>query len=208
MTFISKVIKYVIATQKKLCYSLNIVRGMNRMKKEERGIFEAKDLACYIKEKYYEYTNGLKSITPIKMQKALYFCFAFWSGFVNKGKIDSELFQDQNDRLFDDRIEAWSYGPVVPNVYFNERESLLFRKKSQEQEAIKRVEVILNGNQFLAETLDAILNDVFEVSDFKLVNISHMDKSWQNHFHEEKNKHNEEIPKEEIINEYTTRKCN
>ena len=42
MTFISKVIKYVIATQKKLCYSLDIVRGMDGMKKEERGILEKK----------------------------------------------------------------------------------------------------------------------------------------------------------------------
>ena len=139
MTFISKVIEYVIATQKKLWYSLSKDRVDEIMKKEKEGIFSAKDLACYIKMKYNEYTNGIKSITPIKMQKALYFCFAFWSGFVNKGKLDSEIFQEQNDTLFDDKIEAWAYGPVVPDVYFDERESLLFKKTSQEEEAISKI---------------------------------------------------------------------
>ncbi len=33
-----------------------------------------------------------------------------------------------------------------------------------------------------------------------------MDKSWQNHFHENDKKHNEVIPQEEIVNEYSIKK--
>lgn len=174
--------------------------------KKERGIFEAKDLACYIKAKYFEYTKGTKEITLIKMQKALYFCFAYWAGFVNKGKMDNQISQDQNDRLFADDFEAWAYGPVVPEVYFNERDAMFFRTKKEEQDAVKRVEVILDNNSILKETIDSLLNDIFEISDFKLVSLSHVDKSWQNHFDTYTKKHNELIPPEEIINEYTTKK--
>lgn len=181
-------------------------RGVNNMKKA--GIFEAKDLACYIKSKYEEFTEYTKEITPIKMQKALYFCFAYWAGFVKKGKIDNQVSSNENELLFDDKIEAWAYGPVVPSVYFNEKIPDFLKIKKLEEDAINRVEVVLNNNGFLRETIDSILQDVFEISDFKLVSISHMDKSWQNHFSSADSKHNEEIPKEEIINEYTAKKFN
>lgn len=192
-----------------LCYSIARiigVRGVKEMKKS--GLFEAKDLACYIKGEYDKYTKGTKAITPIKMQKALYFCFAYWAGFVRKGKIDNQILSSENELLFDDRIEAWAYGPVVPSVYFNEKLPDFLKIKRLETEAREKVEVILNSNDFLKETIDSILNDVFEISDFKLVSISHMDKSWQNHFSSTDSKHNEEIPKEEIINEYTAKEFN
>jgi len=175
-------------------------------RKDKKGIFEAKDLACYIKAKYSEYTKGTKAITPIKMQKALYFCFAYWAGFVNKGKIDQVISQEENNMLFSDKFEAWAYGPVVPSVYFNERTAMFFRTNKEELEAVKKVEVVLDNNAYLKETIDSILNDLFEISDFKLVSLSHMDKSWQNHFNSYASKHNEMIPSEEIINEYTTKK--
>lgn len=202
---IKKVVDYIFTRAKGLWYDLNN-RGRDEMRKV--GIFEAKDLACYIKSEYEKYTQNTREITPIKMQKALYFCFAYWAGFVNKGKIDQQFSNDENEVLFADRIEAWSFGPVVPNAYFNEREAMFFRKKSQEEEAINRVKIILEENPMLADTINSLLQDLFEISDFKLVSRSHMDKSWQNHFNATSSKHNEEIPKEEIINEYTTKEFN
>lgn len=177
----------------------------NKNEKGKKGIFEAKDFACYIKKQYEKYSQGTKEITPIKMQKALYFCFAYWAGFVNKGKIDGQL-ENENEVLFDDKFEAWSYGPVVPTVYFNERSAMFFRTKEEEQNAVSTVELVMQDNSFLKETIDSLLQDVFEVSDFKLVSLSHVDKSWQNHYHENDKKHNEIIPQKEIIDEYTTKK--
>lgn len=209
MTKIKNILKYLIASVKRMWYDLDNRRVKKRtMKDNKKGILEAKDLACYIKKEYEKYTQGSRKITPIKMQKALYFCFAYWAGFVNKGKIDKQISNDENEVLFNDRIEAWSFGPVVPNVYFNERDAMLFRKKSQEDEAVKKVEVIFEQNPILAETINSLLQDLFQISDFKLVSRSHMDKAWQNHFNPTASKHNETIPKEEIINEYTTKEFN
>lgn len=171
------------------------------------GILKAKDFACYIKNKYREYSENTKEISPIKIQKALYFCFAYWAGFVKKGIIDQQIDKDENEILFDDRIEAWSFGPVVPNVYFKERDSSTLNSEDEE-ETIKQVETILNDKLLLRETIDSILQDIFETSDFKLVSRSHMDKCWQNHYNASSEKHNEEIPKKEIVNEYTTKEFN
>lgn len=175
---------------------------------KKKGILEAKDFACYIKREYRKYSENTKEISPIKIQKALYFCFAYWSGFVKKGISDQQISSDENEILFDDRIEAWSFGPVVPNVYFNERDYSLFGSKNVEEDAVSRVEVIFNDSLLLKETINSILQDIFEISDFKLVSRSHMDKCWQNHYNSSSEKHNEEIPKEEIVNEYTTKEFN
>lgn len=202
---IRKVISY-FTNQAKLWYDKIENKGVRNMTKKKKGIFEAKDLACYIKDKYVKFTKNTKEITPIKMQKALYFCFAYWAGFVNKGKIDGVVDNAMDNILFDDKFEAWAYGPVVPSVYFNEKTAQFFRTKKQEEEAIARVEAILDSNDFLKETLNSIIDDVFGISDFKLVSLSHMDLAWQNHFNETASKHNEEIPQKEIIDEYTTKK--
>lgn len=172
----------------------------------KKGILTAKELASYIKYKYSEFTNNTKEITPIKMQKCLYFCFAFWAGFVLKGKDDNVMPANCSEILFEDIIEAWAYGPVVPEVYFDEKNRKLFKQKSEEQKALESAIKKLSKYDFLQETIDSIINDVFEISDFKLVSISHMDKCWQNHFHAEAPKHNETIPAEEIIDEYSTKK--
>lgn len=177
--------------------------SMNIRRKEKVGILSAKDLACYIKHKYNEEYE--KNITPIKMQKSLYFCFAFWAGFVNKGKIDGTLPASANEVLFDEEFEAWAYGHVVPKVYFNEKKLAIFPSPDEEIKALERVDLIFAENQFLNETIDSLLEDIFAVSDFKLVSLSHSDKSWQNHFKSYEKKHNEKIPHKEIIDEYTAK---
>ena len=52
----------------------------------------------------YLYSKGFTD--KIKIQKLLYISFGFYSYF-------------QKENLFDDKIEAWQYGPVIPNVYHN-----------------------------------------------------------------------------------------
>lgn len=202
MTKLKKKIKYLFTYPCKLWYDLKEGRMVSMAK---QGIFTAKELTVYIKNKYKKYTNNKRDITPIKLQKALYFCFAYWAGFVGKGKIDNQISNTENQILFDDKIEAWSFGPVVPSAYYNEKLPSFFQN---EKELLNRANVIFHNNTLLKETIDSILNDIFEISDFKLVSLSHMDKSWQNHFNQAANKHNEEIPKEEIINEYTAKEFN
>ena len=64
---------------------------------------KAIDVAKYIIK--YEHSKG-RSITNLRLQKLLYFC----QGSVIMNTPDHSL-------CFDDYMEAWDYGPVVPSVY-------------------------------------------------------------------------------------------
>ncbi len=169
---------------------------------EEKGIFNAVDLAAYIAKKYHEeYSNGRFEISPIKLQKSLYFCFAMWGGLIRKAKKNPEFVEEnlteQKEILFDDEIEAWVYGPVIPNVYNAHKENKLGDSIIVEKEFEK--------NSFLKETINSILDDLFEVADFKLVSISHEDKCWSNNFDSDDMYHNYIIDKDLIISEYANK---
>lgn len=179
---ITKVLEYLT----KLWYAIFRVEGY-KMKKE--GILDARELACYIQDKYKKIGG---EISPIKLQKSLYFCFAYWGGFVRSSELgNSELNKKYNELLFDNRIEAWVYGPVVPDVYHEGNlESYRSCKKN------------IFNDDFVKSYIDGVLEDVLAANDFKLVEVSHEDKCWKKHFKTSSLRHNNEIPHEEIIKEY------
>ena len=155
-------------------------------------IMDAKQLAAYIAEKYKN-KYGTK-ISPVKLQKTLYFCFAYWGGFIRKGKLEnaSEIdVTDLSEILFENTIEAWVYGPVIPDVYHN-YDSI---ENYIDYDIFKNIGI-------LKEFIDNVIEDTFEINDFRLVAISHRDQCWQNNFNYDEQYHNTEIDKEEIINEY------
>jgi len=45
-----------------------------------------------------------RSLTPMQVMKLTYIAYGWFLAM-------------NGDRLFDDRIEAWKYGPVIPNLY-------------------------------------------------------------------------------------------
>lgn len=45
-----------------------------------------------------------EGISPMKLQKLLYYAYGWWMGY-------------RDERLFDEPIQAWNYGPVVRSVY-------------------------------------------------------------------------------------------
>ena len=147
---------------------------------------KALDLAQYVATKY---KNKYKAeISSLKLQKSLYFLFAYWGGFVRKGKgKTTELKETLKEKLFDDKIQAWTYGPVVPNVYH----AGTINSAS---------DIVLHTD--IKEFVDGLCDEMFEISDFKLVEIAHRDKCWQDHYDDNEEFHNNEIPKEEIISEY------
>ena len=203
MRALDKMYKKVVAYLANMCYSIvRIVRvilgGVGIMTKN-KGIFDAKQLAGYIAHKYKK-EKGVE-ISPIKLQKSLYFLFAYWGGIIRKSKENPDYVEEdlssQNEILFDNDIEAWVYGPVVPDVY----------KAKDIEKYYSEGEDIFSGNKFLHETIDSILSDVFSIADFKLVSISHEDLCWQKKFDPKDLFHNNKINKEDIITEYATREC-
>lgn len=155
----------------------------------KKGIVDAKELACYISD-YYE-KNFHKEITPIKLQKSLYFCFAYWGGFVQKSKLpNTEITIEKSDWLYSQDIEAWVYGPVVPDVYHEENLSEYNNPN------------LFDGNEDVKDYINGVLDDILKVSDFKLVEVSHMDNCWKKNFDINSDFHNVVIDKEDIIEEY------
>ena len=59
-----------------------------------------------------------------------------------------------------------------------------------------------NGEKYIKEFINNILDDVLSTNDFKLVEVSHQDKCWKKNFKPKSKYHNCIIPKEEIIVEY------
>lgn len=162
----------------------------------ENAITSAVELAAYIKT-YYRENFKRDSISPIKLQKALYFCFAYWGSWIRKGKESAESIEidisQYSEYLFNDRIEAWVYGPVVPAVYQAEKRGEINEINSEEY---------LKNNIFVKDYINELLDSVLRAGDFTLVEISHQDKAWIKNFDENSPIHNKEINKEEIIREY------
>lgn len=163
---------------------------------------EAIKLALYIRKKYFDYEKNTNKrvISPIKLQKSLYFLFAYWGGFIkdNKDNYDSvEVdYSHYSEILFNDRIEAWTYGPVVPEVFTAEKLGLLDKDQGDNY---------LDDEIEKKEFIDDLLLQLFEIDDFGLVRISHEDECWRKNYVESDEKHNREITKDEIISEYTSR---
>ena len=170
---------------------------------EKKGIFSSEELANYIAYKYKEKMD--MNISPLKLQKSLYFCFAYWGGFVRKGKKSPESVEidlkDFNEYLFDEDIEAWTYGPVIPNVYRN------FKIDDMDEQKAKEFELKLKEkyNGILYTFISGLLNDLIDANDFDLVDISHKDNAWKKNYNIEEKTHNNIMNEEDIIDEYTNK---
>lgn len=169
------------------------------MKAVDLNDTEAIKLAAYIKDKYLEYPKNIKQrvISPIKLQKSLYFLFAYWGKFIRENVENPDSvevdYSKYNENLFDDRIEAWTYGPVVPSVFG--------RDKTEYLENVN-IDGYLEDDIVKKDFIDNLLDQLFEIDDFGLVNISHQDECWKKYYIKEDKKHNKEMPKKEIIDEY------
>lgn len=64
-------------------------------------VYDALDIAAYVVKRCHE-TNT--TVSNLKLQKILYF-------------IQAQFLVCRNERCFYQRIEAWSFGPVVPEAY-------------------------------------------------------------------------------------------
>lgn len=108
-------------------------------------------------------------LTNLKLQKLLYFTQG-WS---------LVLF---NKPAFDEPIEAWEFGPVVPTVYS------VFKKYNKN--VIDKIYKTYNENVFTDDELDLLLTisaEYNQYSAYKLVNMTHQnDTAWSIHYQKEK----------------------
>ena len=117
-----------------------------------------------------------KELPSLKLQKNLYFLFAFYSGNyqVEEKKGISEVSYSYPRYLFNADFEAWTYGPVIREVYNKNKNNGYSAKKFE---------------------FDMIMNK----SDFALVDRSHEDRVWKNAIEQG---NSTPMKKEDIENEY------
>lgn len=116
-----------------------------------------------------KYIIGLIEVDNLKLQKLLYYCQG-----IHLARVDEAIFKD--------RIEAWTYGPVVPTVYRKYKKYGLETIKEDIKEKIK-----FKDKEF--ETIDMVLLYYGNLSGLELVSRTHSDTPWINAFN--KNRNNE-----------------
>jgi len=123
----------------------------------------------------YIYNKGF--VDNIKLNKLLYISFGFYGA-------------GTKEYLFDDVIEAWDYGPVVPAVYYAYKNGF-FSSTNQVQ-----------LNEQSQKTIDRVLSLYGEKAPFLLVELTHQfNTPWSNVY--VAGQKNTEIPKSDIIDYYS-----
>lgn len=116
-------------------------------------------------------------ISPLKLQKSLYFLFAYHGALYAQSTEDG-TFEGTSVppmRLFDATFEAWQYGPVIRDVYTKDKRGEYADDLHKITQAVAEVTSEPEIQTFIHELFDQIDS----VSDFKLVDRSHEDQAWK-----------------------------
>lgn len=108
------------------------------------------------------YRNG-DLITNLKLQKLLYYAQAWY------------LVNNNNEKLFDDDIQAWQYGPVVPEVYHTYKS---YNSRAIDYKKVKEKNYSFTKKQ--EKYLEEFAIEYFRYSATELVTRTHNETPWQN----------------------------
>ena len=135
------------------------------------------DLAGYLEHR-------LENPTPVKIQKTLYFLWAFYSATYGNIQYDSD---EKNDfdlqdgvyppELFEPDFEAWRYGPVINKVYAAYKGNEI--KELNTKEIENKMSTGKTEKKEILLFIINLVNQINEVNDFGLVQRSHKDNAWK-----------------------------
>ena len=101
-----------------------------------------------------------KGVTPLKLQKLLYYSQVWF-------------FVKNDNALFDDKIQAWIYGPVVYDVWaefrFMKRSSIIPNNRAKN----------LNLEKSIIDHLEEVWRSYGHLSGSDLVDLTHNDLPWK-----------------------------
>lgn len=134
--------------------------AIGKLYKINRPMYTSKQIADWILSKIDREAGD--TISPLKLQKLLYYSQAWYYTLTDK-------------KLFDEEIQAWAHGPVVPSQY--RRFSYI-----QIYDNIKANSIKLEVPELSKEEQD-ILDEVFSIYGEKsasyLEKLSHAEKPWK-----------------------------
>lgn len=145
-----------------------------------RNLMKIMDAARYLI--YLSYGKDNYSLTPLKLQKILYYVQGWsyvWDGVP----------------VFTEEFEAWQYGPVNREVY---EEFKGYKNREIPQTEGK---VPANAQQSELETIESVWRDYGNETASNLVSMTHSEAPWREAYQSGSNITNEEI-KEYFMNTY------
>jgi uncharacterized phage-associated protein len=133
----------------------------------QRPVYSAEEVAeyfiCKAREEESQADNGeVKKISPLKLQKILYYAQGWYLGIHGKP-------------LFQEDIYAWQYGPVVKEIYQKYKSF-----GDQNLAAIPTIKCTKDkiSNEDIAKHLDKVWNTYKKDTARKLVDRTHGSKPW------------------------------
>ncbi|KAA1042492.1 DUF4065 domain-containing protein [Macrococcus equipercicus] len=153
------------------------------------------DLVKYLMSKYGK-------LSPLKLQKGLYFLFGYYGGRYGKENENSEIQYNLPKYLFPATFLAWDYGPVIDDVYKKNKAGIYDEFVSETNTLNEMKEFYFKDLQ--SKEVENFINELFSevntTSDFNLVDRSHEDRTWQVAY---ESGYNVEMNKEDIVEEYS-----
>lgn len=181
---------------KSLCYTWTI-NGVCNMK--DKYLIDKDTLVRYLLTTHEELFQS--EISRIKLQKSLYFLYAYWIRTLNDSKQGenelTDLTNGLSDKLFKSNFRAWSYGPVDIDVYNAHKTNEL--KPLSTNDYMKFITELTSENLMITQFLVPMTRRILNTSDFALVDLSHRDTAWLNN---KSNYPNSHISHEDIVKDY------
>lgn len=116
--------------------------------------YSALDVAKYVIN--YEHSQG-REVSNLRLQKLLYF-------------VQAKVLMETGEPCFEDEMQAWEYGPVVPVVY---KEFCRYRNLPIEKQSLNtKIDSIITA------LIENILEYLSEISTSELVQITHCQDPW------------------------------
>lgn len=116
--------------------------------------YSALDIAKYVIN--HEHKNS-REISNLRLQKLLYF-------------VQAKCLVDKGEPCFEDDLEAWDYGPVVPAVYYKYSK---FHSKP-----IVEIELCTDIVNDIMDIINCVLDFFRNITTFELVQITHSQSPW------------------------------
>lgn len=186
----------------------NMIERYEGFSMRDNAIFDKYDVARYVIEEYYKFSDG-RLISPLKLQKGLYFLFAMWGGYIRSGKnaIDTEIsVKNYREYLFEPLFLAWKYGPVDKEIYNKFKDITNLDEVSFGNLDNLRIDKCSADDEKAAlDYIDGLLTRIFKTSDFALVDLSHKDNCWKIARNQDSSPEDNLMDNELIIKEYAER---
>lgn len=153
------------------------------------GKYSVDTVSRYIINYCDEYLGG---VSNIRLQKLLYF-------------VQAQFIMDLGIAAFKEEMEAWSFGPVIPEIYRKYkifgRDNIIVNAKSDIKKYLFGCNNELN-EEILKEDMNIInkaLKATEDVSTAELIRVSHLQDPWKNAYNKDNPKN---IITKESIYEY------